>query len=52
MEPNSIAIFPFFLPIVIFTGAPSYGKPIMEYAPDCKGAEAYSNFTKEVIENG
>ena len=32
--------------------APSYGKPIMEYAPDCKGAEAYSNFTKEVIENG
>ncbi len=32
--------------------APSYGKPIMEYDPDCKGAEAYSNFTKEVIENG
>jgi chromosome partitioning protein len=32
--------------------APSYGKPIMEYDPDCKGAEAYSNFTKEVIRNG
>ncbi len=32
--------------------APSYGKPIMEYDPECKGAEAYSNFTKEVIKNG
>ncbi|MEA2016169.1 MAG: ParA family protein [Actinomycetota bacterium] len=32
--------------------APSYGKPILEYDPGCKGAEAYSNFTKEVIENG
>jgi len=32
--------------------APSYGKSIMEYDPGCKGAEAYSNFTKEVIENG
>jgi chromosome partitioning protein len=32
--------------------APSYGKPIMEYDPGCKGAEAYSNFTKEVIRNG
>ncbi len=32
--------------------APSYGKPIMEYDPDCKGAEAYGNFTKEVIKNG
>ncbi len=32
--------------------APSYGKPIIEYDPGCKGAEAYSNFTKEVIENG
>lgn len=32
--------------------APSYGKPIMEYDPECKGAEAYNNFTKEVIENG
>ncbi len=32
--------------------APSYGKPIMEYDPDCKGAEAYSNFTKEVMKNG
>ncbi|MBN2073276.1 MAG: ParA family protein [Actinobacteria bacterium] len=32
--------------------APSYGKPIMEYDPNCKGAEAYSAFTKEVIGNG
>lgn len=32
--------------------APSYGKPIMEYDPHCKGAEAYGNFTKEVIKNG
>jgi chromosome partitioning protein len=32
--------------------APSYGKPIIEYDPECKGAEAYNNFTKEVIENG
>ncbi len=31
--------------------APSYGKPIMDYDPECKGAEAYNNFTKEVIEN-
>ena len=31
--------------------APSYGKPIMEYDPDCKGAEAYNNFTREVIKN-
>ncbi|MCD4669737.1 MAG: AAA family ATPase [Actinomycetia bacterium] len=32
--------------------APSYGKPIIEYDPDCRGAQAYNNFTKEVIENG
>ncbi len=32
--------------------APSYGKPIIDYDPECKGAEAYKNFTKEVIENG
>lgn len=32
--------------------APSYGKPIIDYDPHCKGAEAYNNFTKEVIENG
>ena len=32
--------------------APSYGKAIMEYDPYCKGAKAYSNFTKEVIKNG
>ncbi len=32
--------------------APSYGKPILFYDPECKGAQAYKNFTKEVIENG
>ncbi len=32
--------------------APSYGKAIMEYDPYCKGAKAYSSFTKEVIKNG
>jgi len=29
--------------------APSYGKPIMEYDPGCKGAVAYKNLTKEVV---
>jgi len=32
--------------------APSHGKPIIDYDPDCRGAEAYNNFTKEVIDNG
>lgn len=32
--------------------APSYGKPILEYDPECKGAMAYKNLTKEVIDNG
>lgn len=32
--------------------APSYGKPIIDYDPGCRGAEAYKKFTKEVIENG
>lgn len=32
--------------------APSYGKPILSYDPDCKGAQAYKSFTKEVIKNG
>ncbi len=32
--------------------APSYGKPIIEYDPGCRGAIAYNNFTKEVIGNG
>lgn len=30
--------------------APSHGKPIMEYAPESRGAEAYLNLAKEVIE--
>jgi chromosome partitioning protein len=32
--------------------APSYGKPISEYDPVCKGAQAYKNLTEEVIKNG
>jgi chromosome partitioning protein len=32
--------------------APSYGKPILHYDPECKGAQAYKSFAKEVIENG
>ena len=30
--------------------APSHGKPILEYAPESRGAEAYINLAKEVIE--
>lgn len=32
--------------------APSYGKPIIEYDPECKGALAYKNLTKEVVGDG
>jgi chromosome partitioning protein len=32
--------------------APSYGLPILLYDPECKGAEAYKNLAKEVIEYG
>jgi len=31
--------------------APSYGKPIIDYDPDCKGATAYKNLTGEVVKN-
>ena len=31
--------------------APSYGKAIMDYDPECRGAKAYKDFTKEVIDN-
>lgn len=31
--------------------APSFGKPVMFYDPECKGAIAYKNLTKEVIGN-
>ncbi len=31
--------------------APSFGKPILLYDPECKGALAYKSLTKEVIEN-
>ena len=31
--------------------APSYGKPIIVYNPECKGALAYKSLTKEVIED-
>lgn len=30
--------------------APSHGKPILSYAPESRGAEAYLNLAKEVIE--
>jgi chromosome partitioning protein len=29
--------------------APSYGKPILKYAPSCAGAKAYENLTSELI---
>jgi len=32
--------------------APSYGKAILDYDPNCRGAQAYNNFTKEVVKNG
>ena len=32
--------------------APSYGKPILGYNSECKGAVAYKCFTEEVIKNG
>jgi chromosome partitioning protein len=31
--------------------APGFGKPIIDYDPGCRGAEAYKDFTKEVIKN-
>jgi chromosome partitioning protein len=31
--------------------APSYGKPIIDYDPECKGAIAYKNLTGEVVKN-
>ena len=36
--------------LVKITEAPSHGKPIICYAPDSRGAEAYLNLAKEVIE--
>ena len=36
--------------LVKITEAPSHGKPIISYAPDSRGAEAYLNLAKEVIE--
>ncbi|MDI6830761.1 MAG: AAA family ATPase [Actinomycetota bacterium] len=32
--------------------APSYGRPISQYDPYCRGALAYQNLAKEVISNG
>lgn len=36
--------------LVRLVEAPSHGKPIIEYDPKCKGALAYLNLAKEVIE--
>ncbi len=35
--------------LVKLTEAPSHGEPIIAYAPNCRGAEAYVNLAKEVI---
>jgi chromosome partitioning protein len=32
--------------------APSYGKPIFLYDPQCRGAESYLELAKEVINHG
>ncbi len=32
--------------------APGHGKPIMHYDPSSRGAEAYSDLAREVVENG
>ena len=32
--------------------APSYGQPILDYAPDNKGSEAYNELAQEVIQRG
>ena len=37
---------------VVIAEAPSYGKPITQYAPDSKGAKAYVALAKEVIQRG
>lgn len=36
--------------LVRLVEAPSHGKPILEYDPKCRGAQAYINLAKEVIE--
>ena len=35
-----------------FSEAPSYGQPIIEYAPENKGTEAYNELAQEVIQRG
>ena len=36
--------------LIRLTEAPSHGKPILAYDPKSRGAEAYLNLAKEVIE--
>lgn len=36
--------------LVRLVEAPSHGKPIGEYAPNCRATEAYNNLAKEVID--
>ncbi|HBM80794.1 MAG TPA: hypothetical protein DD426_08155, partial [Clostridiaceae bacterium] len=31
--------------------SPSYGQPIMQYDPKCKGAESYEEFAREFLIN-
>ncbi len=37
---------------VVISEAPSYGLPITEYAPNSKGAKAYIELAKEVVQRG
>lgn len=37
---------------ITLSEAPSHGKSIFDYRPDCKGAEAYRNLVSEVLNNG
>lgn len=37
---------------VVIAEAPSYGKPITQYAPGSKGAKAYVDLAKEVVKRG
>lgn len=47
------AVFETMIPRTVkLSEAPSYGQPIIEYAPDNKGAIAYNDLAREVINRG